>query len=135
MNSTRSFLKPVAALFAFALMATAAVPSTVGVKESLEKAADKAYEMWKLLDKGELEAAIPVAETTLEYTESAYRELSALADKDSAYQTSYRHTGDAVDWLKQTIKDAKAKEAKDAFYHGNRARGSLNHALDNFPKS
>jgi hypothetical protein len=135
MSSTRLFFKPFVVLFALALTATEGAPSNLDAKGSLQKAADKAYDMWVLLDKGDLEAAIPVAEATMAYTETAYRELSALAEKDGSYNSSYRHAADALDWLKQTIKDAKAKETREAFSHGNKARGSLNHALDEFPKS
>jgi hypothetical protein len=137
MNCARLFLKPVAALFALVLMATAAAPSTAGAKESLQKAADKAYDMYMLAEKGDLEGAIPVAEATLEYTETAYDELDALArnSHNGGYDRSQRDTGEARDWLIQTIKDAKAKDAKDTVEHALKARGSLNHALDEFPKS
>jgi hypothetical protein len=137
MNNTRFFLKPVAALFAMVLIATAGAPANLGARESLEKAAEKAYDMYVLADKGDLDGVIPAAEKTLEYTETAFNELRTLQEKASggAYDRSTTHTQDALDWLKQTIKDAKAKDAKETFAHALKARGSLNKALDEFPKS
>jgi hypothetical protein len=41
---------------------------------------------------------------------------------------------DARDWLSQTVKDAKAKDVKEAYYHSIKALAAINHARDDFPK-
>lgn len=129
MHRTTLFIQPVAALVALILVATAAVPANPTPRDTLEKACDKAYEMYIHAEKKELDAVITSAQETLELTEKAFNELENVPGPSQSY------TGDARDWLRQTIKDAQNKEANDAFEHAIKARGSLNKALDACPKN